>query len=153
MKTGTFIHCLHKPIRSDPPTAYRLQIGRLPCAAMVLADRERLASLFVVGVVGGVVMDKWKSVMLEGKVLSRKTAKAFLAEYGDQALARAAARMREARKRRMGARALHWSRVAMWIEELSKTKPMADAQARANDVRVQERASPSAPPTMHLMTT
>jgi hypothetical protein len=66
-------------------------------------------------------MDKWKSVMLNGKVLSRKAAAALLAEYGDKATARAAARMREARKRRMATRALHWSRVAMWIEELRKT--------------------------------
>ena len=66
-------------------------------------------------------MDKWKSVMLSGKVQSRKIAVALLAEHGDQATARAAARMREARKRRLAARALHWSRVAMWIEELRKT--------------------------------
>ena len=63
-------------------------------------------------------MERWKAVMLDGKVQSRKVAKAFLAEHGDQATARAAAHMREARKRRRAARALHWSRVALWIEEL-----------------------------------
>ena len=66
-------------------------------------------------------MDKWKSVMLGGTVQSRKTAVALLSEYGDQATARAAAQMREARRRRRAARALHWSRVAMWIEELRKS--------------------------------
>ncbi len=67
-------------------------------------------------------MDKWKAVMLDGKVQSRKVAAAFLAEHGDCATARAASLMREARKRRRAARALHWSRVAMWIEELRKDK-------------------------------
>jgi hypothetical protein len=66
-------------------------------------------------------MDKWKSVMLGGTVQSRKIAIAFLREHGDQATARAAAQMREARRRRLAARALHWSRVAMWIEELRKS--------------------------------
>ena len=65
-------------------------------------------------------MHKWKSVMLGGTVQSRKIAVAFLTEYGEQATDRAAAQMREARRRRLPARALHWSRVAMWIEELRK---------------------------------
>ena len=63
-------------------------------------------------------MDKWKSLMLDGKVLSRRVAKELLAEHGTHATAGAAASMREARRRRRPARALHWSRVAMWIEEL-----------------------------------
>lgn len=65
-------------------------------------------------------MDKWKALMLDGKVQSRKIAASLLAEHGDQATARAAAQMREARRRRMSGRALHWSRVAMWIEELRR---------------------------------
>jgi hypothetical protein len=74
-------------------------------------------------------MDKWKSVMLDGKVRSKKTALALIMEHGDQATARAAALMREARKRRMSARALHWSRVAMWIEELKLKKEPAVKRA------------------------
>ena len=66
-------------------------------------------------------MDKWKSVMLDGKKRSQKVAAEFLIEFGENATARAAARMREARKRRSAARALHWSRVALWIEELRKS--------------------------------
>jgi hypothetical protein len=63
-------------------------------------------------------MDKWKLVMLDGKVRSKKTALALMGEHGEQATACAAALMREARKRRMAPMALHWSRVALWIEEL-----------------------------------
>lgn len=66
-------------------------------------------------------MDKWKRLMLDGKKLSERAAIALLKEHGEKAGSRAAARMREARKRRMSERALHWSRVAMWIKELRKS--------------------------------
>ena len=98
--------------------------------------QEHPVTLSVVQSRGGTNMDKWKSVMLEGKVLSQKTAAVFLKEYGDQATARAAARMREARKRKLTSRALHWSRVAMWIEEL-KIEP---AVKRARQVPQQENS-------------
>ena len=65
-------------------------------------------------------MRKWQSVMLKGKVRSRKVAIAFVLEFGEQAAARAAAKMQASRRRRMPATALHWSRVAMWIERLKK---------------------------------
>ena len=76
------------------------------------------------------MMEKWKAVMLDGKVQSRKVAAALLAEHGEFATARAAANMREARKRRRAARALHWSRVALWIEELRMEKSTAAPAVR-----------------------
>ena len=65
-------------------------------------------------------MDRWKAVMLRGTVRSRKTAEAFIAQYREEALPKATARLREARSRQMNGDALHWSRVAMWIQELGK---------------------------------
>jgi hypothetical protein len=83
-------------------------------------------------------MRKWQSVMLEGKVRSRKTAAHFIREYGDQAAVLAAVRMRASRRRRMTATALHWIRVAMWIEELKKEP----AVKRASEVPQRGPSSP-----------